>query len=176
MSVEREVRRDGAVIPLLEPLWESLRQHHARLDDAPPVQDAATSWAVESAAYLDYLRHPDAFVVTATESAAGLVGYAFVKVRTGPDEMWCTGDRIGEVETLSVSPASRDQGLGTSLMDAAVAEHTARGISDLQLGVMVANESAVRFYARHGLTPRFLMLSNFGRSAADQGTAGVDEG
>ena len=176
MRVELEVRRDDAVVPLLEPLWESLRGHHARLDGVPPVQDPASSWAVERAAYLDYLRHPDAFVVTATEPAAGLVGYAFVKVRTGPDEMWRTGDRIGEVETLSVSPASRGQGLGTSLMDAVVAELTARGITDLQLGVMVANESAARFYARYGLTPRFMMLSNFGRPAAAQGTTGDAEG
>ena len=176
MSVEVEVRRDPDVVPLLEPLWEALRQHHARLEDVPPVQDPATSWAVERDAYLTYLRHPDAFVVTATGTAGELVGYALVKIHRGPDEMWRTGERIAEVETLSVSPASRGQGVGSVLMERVMGELAARGIADVQLGVMVANEAAIRFYARHGLVPRFLMLSTFGRSPAAQGETGVAEG
>ena len=176
VEVEVEVRRDPDVVALLEPLWEALRQHHARLEDVPPVQDAATSWAVERSAYLEHLRHPDAFVVTAADPAGEMVGYALVKIRTGPDEMWRTGDRIAEVETLSVSPASRGHGVGSLLMDRVMVELAARGIADVQLGVMVANEPAIRFYARHGLVPRFLVLSTFGRPAAVQGETGVADG
>ena len=82
-------------------------------------------------------------------------------MHSGPDEMWRTGDRIAELETLSVSPAQRGGGIGTLLMDRALTELSARSIRDLQVGVLAANESAIRFYARFGLTPRLVTLSNF---------------
>jgi ribosomal protein S18 acetylase RimI-like enzyme len=94
-----------------------------------------------------------------------VVGYAFVKVRSGPDEMWRTGDRISDLETLSVLPEHRGGGIGSLIMDTVLAELSVRGIRDFQLGVLAANESALRFYARFGLTPRFITLSNFGQGA-----------
>lgn len=163
VTVRVEVRREPEVLPLLEPLWEALREHQGALPGVPRLQDAAISWAIERAAYLEALRHPDAFVGIAVDERGDVVGYALVAVRTGPDEMWHTGDRIGDLETLSVSPARRGAGIGSLLMDAVLAELAARGIADFQLGVLAANESAIRFYARYGLTPRLITLSNFGR-------------
>ncbi len=94
MNVSVEVRRDLAVVPLLEPLWHSLRQHQGALERVPPLQDTATSWAVERDVYCNALRHPDAFAAVATDESTNLVGYAFARVHSGPDEMWRTSDRV----------------------------------------------------------------------------------
>jgi ribosomal protein S18 acetylase RimI-like enzyme len=161
--VSVDVRRDLAVVPLLEPLWHSLREYQGALEGVPPLQDAAASWVIEGDAYSKALRHPDAFAAVAKDERKNVVGYAFVKVHSGPDEMWRTGDRIADLETLSVSPVCRGGGIGSLIMDTVLAELSARGIRDFQLGVLAANESAIRFYAKYGLTPRLITLSNFGR-------------
>lgn len=168
MGVTAEVRRDPAVLPLLEPLWHSLRQHQGALEGVPPLQDAEVSWAIERDVYSRALRHPDAFVALARDECADVVGYAFVKVHSGPDEMWRTGDRIADLETLSVSPLHRGNGIGSLIMDMVLAELSARGIRDFQLGVVAANESAIGFYAKFGLTPRLITLSNFGQEGPGQ--------
>jgi ribosomal protein S18 acetylase RimI-like enzyme len=165
MGVTVEVRRDPGVVPLLEPLWRSLLQHQGALEGVPALQDAEASWVIEREVYSKALRHPDAFVALAKDDRANVVGYAFVKVRSGPDEMWRTGDRISDLETLSVLPEHRGGGIGSLIMDTVLAELSVRGIRDFQLGVLAANESALRFYARFGLTPRFITLSNFGQEA-----------
>jgi ribosomal protein S18 acetylase RimI-like enzyme len=159
-----EVRRDAAVIALLEPLWGALRDYQGALAGVPPLQGAAISWEVERATYIEAFHHPDAFVVIAMDEPGEVVGYAFVKVRNGPDEMWATGDRIGDLETLSVYPGRRGGGIGSLIMDTVLAELSACGIADFQLGVLAANESAIRFYRRYGLTPRLITLSNFDRA------------
>lgn len=151
------------MVPLLEPLWHSLRQHQGALPGVPPLQDAATSWEIERGVYDTALDDPDAFAVVAEDDCA-IVGYAFVTVHTGRDEMWRTGDRIAELETLSVSPVHRRGGIGSVLMDTVLTELSVLGICDLQLGVLAANEPAIRFYARFGLTPRLITLSNFGQA------------
>lgn len=163
LEMRVEVRRDLAVVPLLEPLWHSLREHQGSLAGVPPLQDAAASWNIEDSVYRKALRHPDAFAAVAMDEGENLIGYAFVKVLHGPDEMWRTGDRIADLETLSVSAALRGRGIGSLLMDTVLAELSACGIRDFQLGVLVGNESAIRFYAKYGLKPRVITLSNFGR-------------
>jgi ribosomal protein S18 acetylase RimI-like enzyme len=81
--------------------------------------------------------------------------------------MWKTGDRIADLETLSVSPVCRGGGIGSLIMETVLAELSARGIRDFQLGVLAANESAIRFYAKYGLTPRLITLSTSAESAGD---------
>ena len=164
MSTRVEVSRDLADISLLEPLWLHLREYQGGLEGVPPLQDAATSWAIEQATYRQMLRHPDAFIVLATRGLADVVGYAFVKVHRGADEMWRTGDRIANLETLSVAPSHRGVGIGGLIMDGVLSELLARGIADFQVSVLSANESAVRFYSGYGLKPRLTTLSNFGQT------------
>jgi ribosomal protein S18 acetylase RimI-like enzyme len=64
-----------------------------------------------------------------------------------------TGDRMAELETLSVAEPERGRGVGSALMDAAYALIRELGISELMLYVMDGNERATRFYERLGLRP-----------------------
>lgn len=163
MPTRVEVSRNAAAISLLEPLWLHLREYQGALEGVPPLQEASTSWAIERAAYQQALQHPDAFIVLATHGSGDTVGYAFVKVQTGVDEMWQTGDRIAELETLAVSPLHRGGGIGGLIMGTVFAELSARGIADFQVAVLSANESAIRFYSKYELKPRLVTLSNFGQ-------------
>ena len=115
-----EIVRAGAErIPDLQPLWESLSRHHAEV--APElavlgeVRAEADSWAVRRGLYEDWLKDPEAFVLIA-ESQGEPVGYAVVQVR-GPEETWATGDRVAQLETLTVLPGHRGQGIGSALVE-----------------------------------------------------------
>lgn len=55
-----------------------------------------------------------------------------------------------DVQTLAVSPEHQRRGLGTSLLDAVIAEACARGARELLLEVRADNVAALALYARHG--------------------------
>ncbi|WP_221321738.1 N-acetyltransferase [Actinoplanes sp. L3-i22] len=94
-----------------------------------------------------------------------LVGYALVQVRPGPDDTWVTGNRMAELQTLSVAPGARGQGIGTRLLDRVDAELDAAGIGDLFIAALHGNDDAIRLYQRRGLRPVAIHLARF---AADQ--------
>jgi ribosomal protein S18 acetylase RimI-like enzyme len=58
--------------------------------------------------------------VTPTASSSSprrAVGYALVTIGEGP-QGWAAGDRVADVQTLSVLSVARGEGVGTLLMDA----------------------------------------------------------
>ena len=71
------------------------------------------------------------------------------------------GERIGEIESLSVLPAYRGGGLGSTMLDRLEAHLRARGARDLILGVLPGNDDALRLYERRGYRPTWLYLSQF---------------
>jgi ribosomal protein S18 acetylase RimI-like enzyme len=151
----RIVRAGSERIDDLQPLWESLHEHHAtiapHLTELGPVRTPDDSWAVRRALYEDWLAEPDAFVLLA-ESEGEPVGYALVHMR-GPEETWETGDRVGVLETLAVLPGERGRGIGSSLFERIYAELRKLGVTELQVAVISKNAAALRFYERHGLLP-----------------------
>jgi ribosomal protein S18 acetylase RimI-like enzyme len=78
-------------------------------------------------------------------------------------DTWVTGERVGEIESLSVLPAHRGAGLGTELLDRLEAELAEQGVTDLVLGVLPGNTAALRLYERRGWRPTWLYLSRFAR-------------
>lgn len=142
----------------LRPLWESLHEHHAavapHLEKLGPVRPLADSWAVRRILYAEWLAEPDAFVLVAEDQSTP-VGYALVHMR-GPEETWATGERIAELETLTVLPAYRRQGIGTALIEAVYRELRMIDVRHLAVSVIASNANAVRFYERLELS-RFLI-------------------
>jgi GNAT superfamily N-acetyltransferase len=151
----RIVRAGIERIDDLQPLWESLHEHHAtiapHLEELGPVRRPDQSWAVRRELYEDWLSEPDAFVLLAEQDRQP-IGYALVHLR-GPEETWQTGDRIGVLETLSVLPGERGRGVGTALFERIYAELRELGVSELEVAVISKNAAALRFYERHGLLP-----------------------
>jgi ribosomal-protein-alanine N-acetyltransferase len=62
---------------------------------------------------------------------------------------WAHGDEA-EVLTLAVAPASRRQGLGGRLLNAAIAEAVARGVTRVVLEAAIDNAAALALYAGFG--------------------------
>jgi ribosomal protein S18 acetylase RimI-like enzyme len=142
-------RLDLAELDQLEPLWSALRLHHAAI--APgfgPPRERTDSWLRRCGEYERWLAEPHAFALVA-ERSCQLLGYAMVHTRRG-SPTWPLSEPAAELETLSVLPSERGQGIGNALLDAVRAELAASGIAALSLLLVTGNDEALRFYERHG--------------------------
>lgn len=150
MEVEIAIRRlDPAELDRLEPLWSALRLHHASI--APgfgPPRERSDSWRRRREEYGRWLAEPGAFALVA-ERLSEPAGYAMVRPRHG-SATWPLSEPAAELETLSVLPSERGQGIGSALLDAVGAELAASGISALSLLAVAGNDQAIQFYERHG--------------------------
>lgn len=149
------VRGGPERIPDLQPLWESLHEHHAavapHLEAVGPVRAPEQSWRVRRALYEEWLVEPDAFVLVA-EAGPRPVAYALVHMR-GAEETWVTGERVAELETLTVLPEYRSRGIGRALIDGVYAELRRLRVAHMGVGVIATNDEAIRFYERLDLHP-----------------------
>lgn len=148
-----KVTKGGAErIADLEPLWKALQNHHrgiAPVRAGLPARASEEAWRLRRLKYESLLSRPEAFVMAA-ESDGRLIGYALVHLAEG-SAGYESGALVGEVESLSVWPGARGQGVGTALMDAVERELSRRGITEIRLGVMAGNHDATRFYQRRGM-------------------------
>ncbi len=100
----------GEELDRLKPLWLDLQDHHMRISPRLaelPKRSPEESWRHRRAKYTRWLESQDTFVLV-SERGDDLVGYAFVTIGPGYAS-WDSGDRLGELETLSVAPAAHGQ-------------------------------------------------------------------
>lgn len=146
-----------AELDVLEPLWNALQAHHEtitpELGPATPKRPAEDAWRIRRSKYERWLADPDTFFVVA-EIDDEPVGYAFVTVGL-PYASWAAGERLAELETLSVLPAHRGEGVGAALLDAVWKRLDELGVEDMQITTTVTNVDAQRFYEREGFGQRF---------------------
>jgi ribosomal protein S18 acetylase RimI-like enzyme len=150
----------AADIPVLEPLWVAVHHRHAEsMPELSPYVDDATTWRERAALYEELLAKPDTVLLLARDGGE-LVGYGLAHVmplaETWIGDTWVTGERIGEIESLSVLPEHRGKGIGTQLLDRL---EQALPVEDLILGVLPGNDAAIRMYERRGYRPTWLYLS-----------------
>lgn len=141
----------------LAPLWAALYDHHMavapQITEVSVVVGPAESWRRRRALYERWLAEPDAFLLCAARRGR-LLGYAVARLATAEEgTTWELDGRIGVVETLSVSPAARGEGVGSALIRTVKERLCAGGVSSLELNVVATNDDAIRFYQRHGLRP-----------------------
>ena len=160
----------AADLDLVGPLWVAV--HHRHIETmpqlAPYVSDEET-WRVRRELYTQLLAKPDTLLLLAVagETAAG---YGLAHVVPADEgwisDTWATGQRIGEIESLSVLPQYRGSGLGSELLDRLERHLNTIGVNDLILGALPGNTDAIRLYERRGYQPTWLYLSRFdGRNA-----------
>jgi RimJ/RimL family protein N-acetyltransferase len=149
----------------LEPVWNALQEHHAaitpELGPGTPPRTAAEAWRIRRSKYERRLRDPDTFFVIA-EADGDPVGYACVTLGL-PYAGWATGDRLAELETLTVLADQRGKGIGASLLKAAWQRLAELGVEEMAITTTVTNVNAQRFYERHGFSQRFAVY--YGKSA-----------
>jgi ribosomal protein S18 acetylase RimI-like enzyme len=154
-----------ADVDALERLWVAVHHRHAEAmpELGPYVSDAET-WAARSALYRRLLARPGTTLLLA-ERDGELVAYGLAYI-LDPDEdwvrdTWATGARIGEIESLSVRPADRGQGLGTLLLERLERALADQGVQDLVIGLLPGNDGALRLYERRGYRPTWMYVSRF---------------
>jgi ribosomal protein S18 acetylase RimI-like enzyme len=155
--VEPRIVKAGAErVDELEPLWLALHEHQTSVDpgiEGIPPRPLDQTWPLRRANYLHWLHDdPDAFVLIAETADAYPIAYALVSIDVA-DDTHVTGERIAELQTLSVLPSHRNAGLGTRMMEAVFAELRSLGIRELVIAMITTNEPARRFYERFGFHP-----------------------
>lgn len=159
--------RTGGVddLDLLEPLWVAVHHRHCEsMPELAPYVDDAETWRARRKLYEELLTKPDTLLLLALVDDEP-IGYGLTRVMGVADswieDTWKTGDRIGEIESLSVLPAYRGSGLGSELLEQLEAHLHERGVDDLILGALAGNADAIRLYERRGYRPTWLYLSKF---------------
>lgn len=90
-----------------------------------------------------------------SDTSDDVLGFVMFEIETGAYEQDVTR---GTVSNLFVRPNRRDEGIGSRLLEAAEGELREVGADVVGLDVMAANESARRFYRRHGYRPHRIEL------------------
>jgi ribosomal protein S18 acetylase RimI-like enzyme len=149
------VRGDLSRVDEVGPLFRAMHEHHRggepRAARVLPFRAGEQAWERRRPHYVSLLESGRGHLLLAEEDGR-VIGYAMVSVIGGQATL-ATGDRMAELETLSVAEGERGRGVGSALMDAAYAVIRELGITELMLYVMDGNEGATRFYERLGLEP-----------------------
>jgi ribosomal-protein-alanine N-acetyltransferase len=92
------------------------------------------------ASFESAMEEPAAYVAVARAASERIVGYVVA---------WFAADE-GEIANLAVREPTRRQGIGASLLDAALTEGRRRGARNIYLEVRESNDAARRLYASRG--------------------------
>jgi ribosomal protein S18 acetylase RimI-like enzyme len=146
--VFREVGADG--IDAVRPLWEKLNAHHARM--SPRFGHKLRRRTFE-ARKQELLAKADAgklwAVLVASAAGEGSVAYCICTV---------SADGTGEIDSIFVEEHVRGQGIGTELMQRALAWLDSMNVTSKIVSVMPENDEALAFYRQFGFYPRSLLL------------------
>jgi ribosomal protein S18 acetylase RimI-like enzyme len=141
-------RAEADDLPALARLWLEFMDYHAALDahfERSP--GAADRWSEYVAGKLS---DPDYAVLIAQVEELP-VGYVIAAIREYPPIS--TVQRFGFVQDLAVTGASRRQGVGRALYDAAEQWILGRGVRQIELKVDVRNGVSRRFWFASGFAP-----------------------
>jgi diamine N-acetyltransferase len=146
------VYRDVAIerIDEIRPLWEELNAYHLQL--SPHFADEVGRRTFEFRKR-EILAKTQTGKVRIELAAAG---------PDGADVAYCiatvSADGVAEVDSIFVAARFRGCGIGTELMQRALAWFRAAGATSTVVSVMHGNDEAVAFYRRFGFHPRAVLL------------------
>jgi GNAT superfamily N-acetyltransferase len=159
-----------AELDAVEPLWNALQAHHTAISPSlgkgTPGREPADAWRVRRGKYERWLQDPNTFFVLA-EIIGEPVGYAFVTIGPGYAS-WQTGQRLAELETLSVLPEHRSDGIGSALLSAVWGRLCELGVEDMAITTTTTNVNSHRFYEREGFQQRFVVYHGKAPSHQEQ--------
>lgn len=143
-------RGDASRIDELEPLWLALREHHASVTEHwGPAREPEESWRRRRKDHEAILE--EGGVLFLAEEDGRIVGFAICeREEGGGSPTWPWPPDFLAIVDLVVLPQHRGQGIGEALLAAAEDEARKLGVAALDLNVAAPNESARRFYERHG--------------------------
>ena len=139
-------------IDLIEDLWSQLKQHHQARTTHYTEYYQKNSFAKRKAELLG----KDALAVFIADKATeekinSVVGFCVVSINY----------RLGEVDSLYVSPFARDKGIGSELMSAGLAWLEQHKPENIRLSVGEGNEEAITYYEKLGFRKRATLMQLF---------------
>ena len=142
-------RGDASRIDELEPLWLALREHHGSVTEHwGPLRAPEESWKRRRADHEAILA--EGGVLFLAEEEGRVVGFAICEREVGASPTWEWPPDFLAIVDLIVLPEHRGKGIGDALIAAAEAEARKLGVAALDLTMAATNDSARRFYERHG--------------------------
>ncbi|MGF9694044.1 GNAT family N-acetyltransferase [Rhizobium sp. 0TCS1.26] len=148
--------RFGAQLMALHHQWDRERFIPAKTGTA----DAYADWLSGQ------LRQRDVIILV-SEVDGILTGYTYAGLE-GYDYMSLRGP-AGVVHDIFVDSSARNRGVGGMLLDAVVAELTARGTEQVVLSTAYRNEAAQRLFAAAGFRPTMMEMTRTGTSRSAKG-------
>ncbi len=138
-------------IALIKPLWEALNRLH--LEGSADFKEHFRRQTFERRIE-KFQALPDdrLFVETAVDSGV-IIGYVAATV---------SGDGTGEVDSIYIDGRYRARGVGSQLLERALAWLAVKGCPQVHVGVAGGNEQAFGFYRRFGFYPRMTILARKG--------------
>jgi len=138
-------------IDLIRPLWERLNASHA----------AFSTHFENHFLSMTFEKRKEEFAAKATkgEVRTDVVVTGANRVIVG----YCVSnivEEIGEIDSLFVEKEYRGGGAGSMLVSASVDWMRSRRVEKITVNVAVGNEKALAFYARFGLFPRLILLTD----------------
>jgi ribosomal protein S18 acetylase RimI-like enzyme len=159
--MERRILELGAgEVDMVEGLWKELFGHHRELTGHTyPVRDPDTSWERRRAQYVEWLESGEGHLFLAPGEGAeqAPLGYACLRVESsGPT--WNLGDKVGDLESLSVTAAARGLGVGSALAAHCRTRLAELGATWWTVTAITDNPRAIEFYEREGFRPFWLSM------------------
>jgi ribosomal protein S18 acetylase RimI-like enzyme len=153
MAEERRILELGVGdVDLVGGLWkEMVRHHHEVIGDRWPGRDAEEAWRMRRSQYVGWLEAGEGYLyLVPGEGAEGVpLGYAFLRIGGAPSTL-DLDQRIGDLESLSVTAAARGMGIGTLLIERCRERLRTEGIEFWTLTAVAGNDGAIRLYEREG--------------------------
>jgi ribosomal protein S18 acetylase RimI-like enzyme len=139
-------------VDLVEGLWKEMVAHHRELTgDTYPVRTTEAAWQRRRGQYVEWLEGGDAWLYLVPGEGAEQVPLGYAVLRIGSSgATWNLGDRVGELESLSVTAEARGMGIGTLLIEHCREALRAAGVDWWTVTVMSPNQGAIELYEREG--------------------------
>lgn len=147
------IERAGAErLDELEELWRALRDHQVAVTEHwGEARDPAEGWAMRRAVYGEILDEGGTLLLAIDDADGALAGFAICeREEGGGSPTWTWPPDFLAIVDLVVAPDRRGEGIGTMLLEAIHALARELGVAALDVNAAAPNESARRFYERHG--------------------------
>jgi GNAT superfamily N-acetyltransferase len=138
-----------AVWPELTTLLEELHEHHQPFWP----RDFMPDWQVR---WRHYLEAGDDRCILLARDGRAPVGYVNGAIRRNPSLFVET---YGYIDDAYVRPAARRQGAGAGMLQQFEDWCRSRGVDEVRLGVVAANEVGVNFWVKSGFAPLTYTMS-----------------
>jgi ribosomal protein S18 acetylase RimI-like enzyme len=135
------VEKDITEIEIIKPLWEKLNLIH--LDKSVYFKSKYESFTFDKRMESIYKKAQKGIIKLALlldNDKRVYIGYCLSSIE----------EDLGEVESIFIEKQYRKLGLGDKLMNNTLDWFESKGIKNIQINVVYANDGALPFYERHG--------------------------